>query len=97
MNKDTNKTKEQLLAELNNLRKKSKEKEDKLKAANQQLEANNQQLQATEQQLRAANQQLEASNKEISRKEALATVAKQDNRGLILYARQGEPFDLNHL
>ncbi|WP_052297431.1 hypothetical protein [Flexistipes sinusarabici] len=41
MNKDSDKTKEQLLAELDNLRKKSKEKEDKLKAANRQLENEN--------------------------------------------------------
>jgi len=39
MNKDTDKTKEQLLAELTALRKKSKEQEEILKAANQQLEA----------------------------------------------------------
>ena len=41
MNKDRDKTKEQLLAELDELRKKSKEQEDMLKAANQQLEASN--------------------------------------------------------
>jgi len=57
MKKDTDKTKEQLLAELTALRKKSKEQEDKLKAANQPLEVQNQQPQAAELQLRAANQQ----------------------------------------
>jgi len=41
MNKDSDKTKEQLLAELDELRKKSKEQEDRLKAANQQLDASN--------------------------------------------------------
>lgn len=61
MNKDADKTKEQLLAELDNLRKQSKEQEDKLKAKNQQLEAQNQQLRAIEQQLRTSNQQLTAS------------------------------------
>ena len=61
MNKDTDKTKDQLLVELAALRKNSKEQEDKLKASNQQLDAHNQQLQASEQQLRAANRQLTAS------------------------------------
>ncbi|MEA1873586.1 MAG: PAS domain S-box protein, partial [Bacteroidota bacterium] len=72
MNKDTDKTKAQLLAELTagqaelaELRKKSKEEEDKLNASNQQLDAYNQQLQATEQQLRAANQQLDANNQQL--------------------------------
>ena len=39
MNNDINKSKEQLIAELDELRKKNKAKEDKLKAANQQLDA----------------------------------------------------------
>ena len=72
MNKDADKTKVQLIAELEELRKKSKEQEDKLKASNQQLQAanqhldaQNQQLRATEQQLRAANQQLDASNQQL--------------------------------
>ena len=79
MKKDLNKTKEQLFSELNDLRKKSKEREkilkaanqqllateQQLRAANQQLKANNQQLAANEQQLRAANQQLIASEEEI--------------------------------
>jgi len=57
MNKDTDKTKEQLIAELGELRKKSKEQEDKLKASNQQLDVH--------------NQQLEASNKELIGKDQL--------------------------
>ncbi|MEA1972475.1 MAG: PAS domain S-box protein, partial [Candidatus Cloacimonadota bacterium] len=65
MNKNTDKTKEQILAELSELRKESKEQEDKLKASNQQLDAQNQQLQATDQQLRVANQQLEANNQQL--------------------------------
>jgi PAS domain S-box-containing protein len=54
MKKDLNKTKEQLFSELNDLHKKSKEREEIQEAAKQQLLA-------TEQQLRASNQQLEAS------------------------------------
>ena len=65
MNKDTNKTKEQLAIEFEELRTKSKKQEDKLNAANQQLDAHNQQLQATEQQLKAANQQLTASEQKL--------------------------------
>ncbi|MBC8179855.1 Hpt domain-containing protein [candidate division KSB1 bacterium] len=41
MNKDTDKTKEQLIAELEELRKESKEQEDILEATNQQLDAHN--------------------------------------------------------
>jgi len=48
MTKDTDKTKAQLLAELDELGKKSKKQEDKLNASNQQLDAQNQQLQASE-------------------------------------------------
>jgi len=65
MNKDSDKTKEQLLVELAALRQKSKNQEDKLKAVNQQLEAQIQQIHATEQQLRAANQQLNANNQQL--------------------------------
>ena len=79
MKKDLNKTKEQLSSELNDLRKKSKEREEmqeaayqqlqateqQLRAANNQLEANNQQLLAIEQQLRAANQQLVAIEQQL--------------------------------
>jgi len=58
MKEDLNKTNEQLSFELNELRNKSKEREEILKAANQQLSA-------TEQQLRAANQQLDANNQQL--------------------------------
>ena len=81
MKKDLNKTKEQLSLELNDLRNKSKEREEmqeaailrlavseqQLRAANNQLEANNQQLAASEQQLRAANQQLIAGEHELEK------------------------------
>ena len=52
MNKDSDKTKEQLIAELAALRQKSQKQEDKLKAANQQLEAQNQQLRVSETRMR---------------------------------------------
>jgi len=68
MNKNSDKTKEQLIAELAGLRKKSKEQAEKLMASNQQLDAHKLQLKTTEQQLRAANQQLVARNREIRRK-----------------------------
>lgn len=51
MTKDTDKTKEQLLFELSELRKKSKEQKNKLMAANQQLDASNQQLISSEKSL----------------------------------------------
>ena len=79
MNKDLNKTKEQLASELNDLRNKSIEREkmqeaanqqlvdteQQLRAANQHLEANNQQLLSIEQQLRVSNQQLIERLKEL--------------------------------
>ena len=79
MKKDLNSTKEQLSLELNDLRNKSKEREEmqeaanqqllateqQLRAANQQLAANNQQLLATEQQLQTSNQQLKERLKEL--------------------------------
>ncbi len=58
MNNDADKTKEQLLAELAELRKESKEQEDQLKATNQQLEVFNQQLEASNEQLQASEQTL---------------------------------------
>ncbi|OYT13344.1 MAG: hypothetical protein B6I19_05615 [Bacteroidetes bacterium 4572_114] len=102
MKKDLNKTKEQLSSELNDLGKKSKEREEmqeaanqqllateqQLKAANQQLEANNQQLSASEQQLRAANQQLEASNIEIRKKEKEAVAAQKYAENIISTLRE---------
>ncbi|RLD55651.1 MAG: hypothetical protein DRJ01_16350, partial [Bacteroidetes bacterium] len=60
-----NKTNEQLSFELNDLRKKSKEREKILKAANQQLLATEQQLRATNQQLEANNQQLIATEQQL--------------------------------
>jgi len=73
MNKDSDKTKEQLLADLSavqaelaELRKKSKEREDKLKAANQQLDAHNQQLQASERILKELKHQLNVRVKELN-------------------------------
>ena len=68
MDSDVLKTKEQLLAELEDLRKKSKEKEAELIAANQQLQASEQQLQASNQQLSASEQQLRASETSVRRK-----------------------------
>ena len=79
MKKDLNSTKEQLSLELNELRNKSKKREEvqeaanqqliateqQLRAANQQLAANNQQLLATEQQLRTSNHQLKERLKEL--------------------------------
>ena len=102
MKNDLNKTIEQLSTELNDLRKKSKEREEiqeaanqqlhateqQLRAANQQLEANNQQLAATEQQLRASNQQLEASNIEIRKKEKEAAAAQKFAENIILTLRE---------
>ncbi len=100
MKKDLNKTNEQLSFELNDLRKKSKEREkilkaanqqllateQQLRAANQQLKANNQQLAASEQQLRAANQQLQAQTEELSR---MATVVKDSNDAITIQDLEG--------
>jgi len=66
MKKDTDKTKEQLLAKLAALRKKSKEQEEKLKAANQQLDLQNQQLQASEQMLKEEKHKLNERVKELN-------------------------------
>jgi len=88
MNKDSHKTKVQLLAELAELRKKSKEKEDKLKVVNQQLDASNQQLDASNQQLLASNQQLEASNLEIRKRETEALEAKEYAENIIKTLRE---------
>lgn len=54
MNKDSDKTREQLIAELAELRKKSKAQEDRLKASNQQLQAANRHLDTQNQQLTAS-------------------------------------------
>jgi len=69
MKNDLNKTKEQLSFELNDLRNKSKEREEKLKAINQQLRAANQQLEAYQQQLIANEQQLRAANQQLAASE----------------------------
>ncbi len=79
MKKDLNKTKEQLYFELNDLRNKSKEREEM-------LEANNQQLRATEQHLRAVNQQLQVQTEELSR---MATVVKDSNDAIAIWDLEG--------
>ena len=66
MNKDTGKTKEQLLAELEELRIKSSEQEEKLSALNQQLAVRNQQLEANNQQLIASEKLLRESEGKYS-------------------------------
>ncbi|NPD48153.1 PAS domain S-box protein [Lentimicrobium sp. S6] len=65
MKNDSNKTKEQLIAELDDLRNQSKKREEEHKATNQQLLANEQQLGATNQQLAANNQQLQATEQQL--------------------------------
>ncbi|MEA1875693.1 MAG: response regulator [Bacteroidota bacterium] len=67
MNKDADKTKEQLIAELAELRKKSKEQEDKLKASNQQLDAHNQQLEASNEQLIGKEKALKESEDRLAK------------------------------
>ncbi len=79
MNKDADKTKEQLLAELEELRKESKEQKVKLKAASQQLRA-------TEQQLRSANQQLNESEAKYKKLSLLKKVILESPEGIVIFA-----------
>ncbi|MEA3240536.1 MAG: PAS domain S-box protein, partial [Pseudomonadota bacterium] len=88
--KNSDKTKEQLVSELNELRKKSKREKEELKAANQQLQASEQQLKASNQQLDANNQQLMASEKALKESEENYKLTVENlQAGIVVHSSDG--------
>jgi len=98
MNKDLNKTKEQLSLELNDLRKKCKEHEEMQKAADQQLLATEQQLRAANQQLELNNQQLRAVNQElIASEQRFSKYFQQSLIGMTITSPEKEWIEVNEV